>query len=271
MREVLQERLRIAESALAAINALLLDPKSLVVGAVLDLVTKHGGPDVINRKAAAARSLPALLARLEAQRSPYLADLRWLIEQRDRGAFISIPEYRRRVVGPRADEMAFDEAFAVTLEISAMQYFLWLVAEARQAIANGDVMPGRVIRVRRMKESEADDLVAVAAAMQIMGAFYVETLDTRGTDGSNIHLGGPDTITGYFGGIGQPNDHALAWLDEFLYDYTTCGVPQVLNINPGTVLLGYLLHKLGVHIEFKTSVFMGNDHRGTPEAGRLAA
>jgi hypothetical protein len=34
----------------------------------------------------------------------------------------------------------------------------------------------------------------------------------------------------------------------------------VLNINPGTVLLGYLLHKLGVDIEFKISVYMGNDN-----------
>jgi len=37
-------------------------------------------------------------------------------------------------------------------------------------------------------------------------------------------------------------------------------VKQVLNINPGTVLLGYLLHKLGVDNEFKISVFMGNDN-----------
>lgn len=34
----------------------------------------------------------------------------------------------------------------------------------------------------------------------------------------------------------------------------------MLNINPGTVLLGYLLYKLGVNIEFKISVFMGNDN-----------
>ena len=72
--------------------------------------------------------------------------------------------------------------------------------------------------------------------MQIMGASYVETLDTKGTDGSNVHLGGPATITGYFGGIGQPNDYALRWIDEYLYYYTTYGMRQVLNINPGTVL-----------------------------------
>jgi hypothetical protein len=136
------------------------------------------------------------------------------------------------------------------------------MTEARQAIENDELMPGRFIRVRKMKESEADDgdLLAVAAAMQIIGASYVETLDTKGTDGSNVHLGGPATLTGYFGGVGQPNDHALMWLDEFLYYYTNYGVKQVLNLNPGTVLLGYLLHKLGVDNEFKISVFMGNDN-----------
>ncbi|MCS7039860.1 MAG: hypothetical protein RMN24_11335, partial [Anaerolineae bacterium] len=147
------------------------------------------------------------------------------------------------------------------LEISAAQYFPWLMTAARRALAEGMLMPGRWIRVRKMKEQEADgDLPAFIAAMEIIGASWVETLDTRGTDGSNVHLGGPDTITGYFGGIGQPNTHALRWLDEFLYYYTTYGVRQVLNINPGTVLLGYLLHRLGVDIEFKISVFMGNDN-----------
>jgi hypothetical protein len=96
--------------------------------------------------------------------------------------------------------------------------------------------------------------------MKIMGCSWVETLDTKGTDGSNIHLGGPETITGYFGGIGQPNTHPVKWLEESLHYYTTYGVKQVLNINPGTVLLGYLLNKLGVDNEFKISVFMGNDN-----------
>jgi hypothetical protein len=100
----------------------------------------------------------------------------------------------------------------------------------------------------------------VAAAMQIMGASYVETLDTKGTDGSNVHLGGPETITGYFGGIGQPNQYPLKWAEEFLKYYTTYGIRQVLNINPGTVLVGYLMHRLGIDNEFKISVFMGNDN-----------
>ncbi len=112
-----------------------------------------------------------------------------------------------------------------------------------------------------MKEQESDgDLLAVTAAMKILGASWVESLDTKGTDGSNVHLGGPDTITGYFGGIGQPNQYPYKWIDEYLYYYTNYGVKQVLNINGGTVLAGYLLYKLGVDIEFKISVFMGNDN-----------
>jgi hypothetical protein len=262
MTDTLQNRLNIPDANLADINALLLDPNSRVMQAFLDVVRKHGTPEEINRKAEAARSLPTLMERLRKIKSPYTEDLSWLIEQRDRGVFILVADYRRKVLGPRADSMAFADDFAVTLEISAFQYFPWLITEAKQAIAHGELMPGRFIRVRKMKESEADDgdMLAVAAAMQIIGASYVETLDTKGTDGSNVHLGGPATITGYFGGIGQPNDHALAWLDESLYYYTHYGTTQVLNINPGTVLLGYLLHKLGVNNEFKISVFMGSDN-----------
>jgi hypothetical protein len=258
----LQARLQIPEENLRDINTLLLSPDSRVVRAFLEVVHKYGTPEEINRKAEAARYLPGLLARLEEIHSPYLDDLKWLIDRRAQGAFITVPEYRYQVLGHRVDEMTFDDSFAVTLEISAFQYFPWLIAEAKQAIANRELLPGRFIRVRRMKESEGDDgdMLAVAAAMQIIGASYVETLDTKGTDGSNIHLGGPATITGYFGGVGEPNDHALMWVDEFLYYYTTYGITQVLNINPGTVLLGYLLHKLGVDNEFKISVFMGNDN-----------
>ena len=96
--------------------------------------------------------------------------------------------------------------------------------------------------------------------MNILGASWVEALDTKGTDGSNLHLGGPETITGYFGGIGEPNDYPYRWLEEYLYYYMNYGVKQVLNISGGTILAGYLLYKLCVDIEFKISVFVGNDN-----------
>jgi hypothetical protein len=265
MEKDLRERLKIPAERLEEINSVLLDPDTRVIDDFLDVVAKYGTPEEINRKAEQARQLPALFNKVEATKPEYLEDLHWLETQREQGAFISIANYRRKVLGAKADRMQFREESAVTLEISAAQYFPWIILAARRALDQEMLMPGRFIKVRKMKEQEQDgDLPAIAAAMQIIGASYVETLDTKGTDGSNVHLGGPATITGYFGGVGQPNRYALKWLDEFLYYYTNYGVRQVLNINPGTVLLGYLLYRLGVDIEFKISVFMGNDN---PYAG----
>ncbi len=258
----LRKQLKIPASNLAALNDLLLDPKSKLVNDVLKVIAKHGTIDEINRKSAEARQLPNLMKRLRAMKSPYEPELEWLIAQRNNGAFISIADYRRKVVHEQADMIKFKKSHAVTLEISAFQYFPWLIAEAKQAIEKRELMPGRFIRVRYMKESESDqgDLLAGMAAMQILGSSYVDTLDTKGTDGSNVHLGGPDTIAGYFGGIGEPNEYALKWLDEFLYYYTNYGIYQVLNINAGTILIGYLIHRLGINNEFKISVFVGNDN-----------
>jgi hypothetical protein len=243
----LQERLRISSDKLDLINSVLIDGNTKVITDLLEVVAMHGTPEEINQKAAQARQLSHLLWQVEQICPSYLADLHWLQQQVQAGSFISIEEYRRRWIGDRTSDRAFPDDYAVTLEISACQYFPWIIAAAKRAISEKALMPARFIQVRQMKEQEEDgDLAAIIAAMQIMGASFVVTLDTKGTDGSNIHLGGPETLTGYFGGVGQPNDHY--------------GIRQVLNLNPGTVLLGYLLHRLGVDIEFKISVFMGNDN-----------
>ena len=263
----LRRKLKLSEQSLDAINAFLLKEDNPLINDLLSIVEKYGGVDEINRKANETRNLDSLMTRLKEKKPSYVKDLEWLIEQRDKGSFISMIDYQKKVLGDRFGDISFKEDYAVTLEISAVQYFQHLIEQVKKAIENQDLMPGRFIRVRRMKEQEDDgDLLAIAAAMQILGASYVETLDTKGTmpgpDGApvNIHLGGPETITGYFGGVGQPNDCALKWADELLYYYTNYGVPQVLNINPGTVLIGYMLHRLGIDIEFKISVFMGNDN-----------
>ncbi len=258
----MRELLKIDASVIEEINNFLTDPTNQQINDVLGIIKKYGSPGEINESAANARNLSNLMGRLKNLNSPYVKDLEWLTVERDKGSFISVSQYRRYILGEQADQMYFSEEKAVTLEISALQYFPWLISEAKQSIEKQEIMPGRYIRVRNMKEQEEDqgDILAVAAAMQIVGASYVEVLDTKGTDGSNIHLGGPETITGYFGGIGQPNEHALKWLDELLYYYTNYGINQVLNINPGTVLIGYILHKLGIDISFKVSVFMGNDN-----------
>jgi hypothetical protein len=261
MNDNLRQRLAIPEERLQEINAILLNPDMHVINDFMDVVNKYGTPEEINRKAEQARHLPTLFEHVKAIKPEYLDDLKWLEEQRDQKAFISIPDYRRKVLGDAADDISFKDEFAVTLEISACQYFPYVLEAAKLALQQESLVPGRFIRVRKMKEQEADgDLPAFAAAMQIIGASYVETLDTKGTDGSNVHLGGPETITGYFGGVGQPNEYALKWLDEYLYYYTQYGVRQVLNVNQGTILLGYMLHRLGIDIEFKISVYVGNDN-----------
>ncbi len=255
----MKDLLKIEQEKLEVINQYLEDPDNPLISRLLEVVDKFGGPEAINRKAAEARDPESLLTRLKEIDSPYVADIEWLQEEREKGSFIPLKDF---CAARDVDFAGLNQTNAVTLEISALQFFPWLITQAKQSIQNRELMPGRVIRVRNMKEQCEDngDIMATALAMQIIGATWVETLDTKGTDGSNIHLGGPETITGYFGGIGQPNDHPIKWIEEYLHYYTTYGTKQVLNINPGTVLLGYLLNKLGIDNEFKISVFMGNDN-----------
>ena len=266
MKDIRKE-LKITNEALKAVNDFLLDEKNPLINKLFEVIEKYGGVEEINKKAKEESQLDNLLDKLKHKKLDYIQDIEWLIKQREKNAFISIPDYRKKILGDKLSEITFDKDFAVTLELSACQYFPFFIDIVKAAIEDQNLMPSRIIRVRKMKEQEEDgDLLAMAAAMQIIGATYVETLDTKGTapgpDGLpiNIHLGGPETITGYFGGIGQPNDLALKWIDEYLYYYTNYGIKQVLNVNPGTVLLGYFMHKLGINNEFKISVYMGNDN-----------
>jgi hypothetical protein len=261
MNNDIRNNLAIEKERLNEINNFLMNPDNKLINNFLSIVEKYGTPAEINKRSQNARKLENLMNKLSEKNSPYINDLEWLINQKEINSFISVEDYRKKILGDKIKKIKFNENFPVTLEISACQYFPFFIKQAKKALQNNELMPGRFIRVRYMKEQEQDnDLLAMTAAMQIIGSSWCETLDTKGTDGANIHLGGPDTITGYFGGVGQPNDYSLKWIDEFLYYYTNYGVKQVLNINPGTILLGYLLHKLGIDIEFKISVYMGNDN-----------
>ena len=254
-----KDLLKISAKDIDIVNQILTNTDNKLVKDLTNLIEKFGGADAINEKAKQAKKPDVLMQQLKDMKSPYVADLEWLTEQKDNKAFVSMHEYCENL-GVGYEKI--DSKNAVTLEISALQFFPWLISQAKKAIKNKELMPGRIIRVRNMVEQTQDngDILATALAMQIIGASYVEALDTRGTDGSNIHLGGGETITGYFGGIGQPNDHAFKWAEEYLNYYTKYGIQQVLNINSGTVLLGYLMHRLGIDIEFKISVYVGNDN-----------
>jgi hypothetical protein len=262
-----RRKLQINPERLEEVNKFLAKKDNPLVNGLLEIIDRYGGPEEINKKAEESRKLENIISRLEKRKSPFVKELDWLGRQRDKKVFISILDYRRKILGKKVEGMEFDEAFPVTLEISGFNFFPWLIEEAKRSIAQQDLMPSRYIRVRSMKEQvEDDDILAFGASMQIIGASYVQTLDTKGTlpgpDGKpiNVHLGGAETITGYFGGLGEPNMYTLKWVDEFLHYYTSYGLPQVLNTNSGTVLLGYWLRKLGIDIEFKISVYLGNDN-----------
>ena len=79
----LRERLIISEERLKEINQFILDPENELINRILELVEKYGGPEEINRKANEAGKLENLLSRLKEEKSPYLSDLQWTIEQRD--------------------------------------------------------------------------------------------------------------------------------------------------------------------------------------------
>ena len=118
-----RQKLRIDENRLKEINDFFLSEDNPLVTDLFDLIEKHGGVDEINKKAREARDFGNLLAKLEAKNSPYVKDLLWLQEQRDNDAFISVPDYQQKILGDKSKSMKFDDSFAVTLEVSACQYF----------------------------------------------------------------------------------------------------------------------------------------------------
>src|SRR5512132_2791261 len=98
----LTDRLAIQSPAIEEINALISDPNNPVIGALLRVIEKYGTPEEINAKAAEARKLENLMLRLREMESPYLKDLEWLIAQATQRAFISMEDYKKKVLGDRA-------------------------------------------------------------------------------------------------------------------------------------------------------------------------
>ncbi len=107
MDNKLAKQLKIPLSNLAKINKLLADPKNKLVKDALAVIAKYGTIGEINHKSEQARKLPNLMTRLRAMNSPYVPDLEWLLEQRERGAFIRMADYRSKVLGSKADTIRF--------------------------------------------------------------------------------------------------------------------------------------------------------------------
>src|SRR4030042_5283003 len=117
MDEKIRQLLKIDHSRLDALNSILLDPDMTVINDFLKVVDKYGTIEEINRKAEQAGQLDYLLKKVEKTNPEYINDLKWLEKQRDNSAFISVADYRKKVLGEKYKTTDFKEAFAVTLEV----------------------------------------------------------------------------------------------------------------------------------------------------------
>src|SRR3990172_6096384 len=119
----MQKLLKISPDKLKAFNSVLLDPDSQVMKDFFAVAAKYGTPQEINRKHKQARKMENLFKVVQERNPAAIKDLNWLIEQREQGAFISVKDYRLKVLGAAADKTKFKDKYAVTLEVSALQYF----------------------------------------------------------------------------------------------------------------------------------------------------
>ena len=113
----LRNLLKISDDRLKKINAFLTNPDNELINELLEVIEEFGGPQEINRKAQQAAQLDNLMAGLKEAKSSYVDDLNWLMDQKGSDAFISLPDYYRRVLGDKAESTKIDQQNAVTLEI----------------------------------------------------------------------------------------------------------------------------------------------------------
>lgn len=259
------ENLGINLEVVQQFNSWINDPKNAYIRQVKSILNKYGTVEEINAKARDAKRLSTRLSRLKAiGANEYLEQIKWLEQQRDIGSFVSIEEYRRNILGDAYATSYFPETNAVTMEISSLNYFDWLMEAAHQALENRTLLPARYIVIRPLRDVELarpGELIAIDAALDVIGATHCIQMDTTGKNtGANNHALSPDTMIGWLGGSGMPNEHVLMWIDELLYYYTTYGVDHILNVTPGTMLACSILYRMGIDVTMKGSVLMGTDN-----------
>ena len=136
-RDTMRQKLRIRPEDIAAASDFLASPDNRLMDGLFDVIDKYGGVDTINRDADAAGRLETRLARLRDERSPFLSGLDWLVEQRDAGAFVTLLEYRRSVLGSAADkrsEATYQDAEAILDEAQQLQAHLKAQDDAMNAM-----------------------------------------------------------------------------------------------------------------------------------------
>jgi DNA-binding phage protein len=144
--EDIRKKLAISQENLQSVQNFFMDENNPFITDLIQVIEKYGGVEEINKKYTESRKLEHIYKELEKVKPEYIDDLEWLIKQRDNDAFISESEYRRKILGNAVDQMEFDDSFAVTLELSACQYFPFLIKGAKEMIKKKDLSNERTRR-----------------------------------------------------------------------------------------------------------------------------
>jgi hypothetical protein len=115
LKRQLAQQLSIRTESLDVVNLVLDNPDQKVIDDFLEVILKYGTPEEINHKVAQASQMEVLLEKVRKLQPEYLIDLNWLRTQRDAGAFITMSDYRRKVLGCKADKFNFLENQVVEL------------------------------------------------------------------------------------------------------------------------------------------------------------
>src|SRR3990172_2915332 len=110
LREELIQKMRIPSGRIDEINEAIFNPDQHVIKAFLDVVTKYGSQDEINAKEAESGKLSSLEAKVEQTCPEYLDELFWLQKKVENNSFIRISNFRRKILGEKANAVSFKES-----------------------------------------------------------------------------------------------------------------------------------------------------------------
>ena len=119
----LREKLKIPESALNSLNDFIMNENNPLINNLLKVIEKYGGVEEINKKAEEANKLDNIKTKLEIKKPEFARNIEWLEDQRDENAFISVSEYKKKILGEKYGTIQLDDEYAIALELSALQYF----------------------------------------------------------------------------------------------------------------------------------------------------
>ena len=116
----LRKKLEISKDTLKIVNDFLLNENNPLINDLFTVVDKYGGVDEINKTAREARNIDNLIEKTRMINPNYVGDLKWLMKAQDNHSFISVTDYRKKILGEQAHEIEFNGNKYVIIPQSAI-------------------------------------------------------------------------------------------------------------------------------------------------------